>query len=169
MNAAKLSFKYATQYYEKFPKSPEVEKAYIKVRGFWLSILSLTKNLQVKNKYFGFSAMHILYKYNLAQEKYIQLATNPETLIENLYKDDRILKQAESVNLNCPGLYFINASYIKMYSYTLSNMCVNMVGVRLISPNDIIFSMRILYSVFFLFKFKSFSGLLKICIKFCFH
>lgn len=47
--------------------------------------------------------MHILYKFNLAEDKYLQLVTLPESLIESLYMDGRILNQAESVNLTCPG------------------------------------------------------------------
>ncbi|CAG9812993.1 unnamed protein product [Phaedon cochleariae] len=81
--AAKLSYKYAAKYIEKYPSSPDVAKAYMKV----------------KNKYFGFSAMHILYKYNLATEKYLGLVSHPESLVENLYMDERIVKGIESVSL----------------------------------------------------------------------
>lgn len=55
--------------------------------------------------------MHILYKFNLTEDKYLQLVSQPESLIESLYMDERILKQAESVSLSCPGnlfMYLIN-------------------------------------------------------------
>ncbi|KAG5873673.1 hypothetical protein JTB14_013339 [Gonioctena quinquepunctata] len=88
VNAACLSYKYASEYLKTNPDKPDVEIAYKKV----------------KNKYYGFSAMHILHKFNLADKKYLQLVTQPEALVENLYMDERILKQAESVGFGYPDI-----------------------------------------------------------------
>ncbi|KAJ8978820.1 hypothetical protein NQ317_018911 [Molorchus minor] len=88
VNAAQLSFKYAKKYKETHPNSPDVEKAFVKV----------------KNKYYSFSAMHILHIFQLTDNKYIQLVAQPEDLIDALYMDDKILKQADSVDLSCPDI-----------------------------------------------------------------
>ncbi|KAJ8923927.1 hypothetical protein NQ315_006703 [Exocentrus adspersus] len=88
VNAAQLSYKYAQQYKDKYPNSADVDKAYVKV----------------KTKYYSFSAMHILYTFQLADDKYIQLVAQPEDLIDALYQDGRIIKQAECVSLSCPDI-----------------------------------------------------------------
>uniref|UniRef100_A0A6P7F6M5 Kinetochore-associated protein 1 n=1 Tax=Diabrotica virgifera virgifera TaxID=50390 RepID=A0A6P7F6M5_DIAVI len=78
VKAALLSFKYVTAYRNNHLSDGEVERAFIKV----------------KNKYFGLSVCHILNRFNLAKESYLQLVTQPHSLIEALYMDSRIPKYA---------------------------------------------------------------------------
>lgn len=82
---AKLSYKYA-QLYRDSSNSEKVEKVYTKV----------------KQRYYNYSATHILHKYQLAEEEYLELVAQPIVLISKLYDDPR--NQRRSVQFNCPDI-----------------------------------------------------------------
>ncbi|XP_023312485.1 kinetochore-associated protein 1-like [Anoplophora glabripennis] len=88
VNAAELSYKYAKKYKEKNPNCSDIEAACIKV----------------KTKYYSSSAMHILHTFQLAEDKYLQLVAQPDDLVHALYRDERIVEQAECINFSCPDI-----------------------------------------------------------------
>nr|XP_023019428.1 kinetochore-associated protein 1 [Leptinotarsa decemlineata] len=112
VNAASLSYKYATKYIKSNPDSLDVETAYKKV----------------KNKYYGYSAMHILHKFNLADDKYLNLVTQPDTLVENLYMDPRIIKQAQSVNLGYPDINRAVDSLAELFALKITKMRISLLN-----------------------------------------
>ncbi|CAH1987145.1 unnamed protein product [Acanthoscelides obtectus] len=87
VDAARMSYAYAKKYRQANPDVAEVENSFVKVKA----------------KYFQYSAMHILYKYNLADDNYLELLQNPEALIEALYMDPRIIEHSEFVDFFTSG------------------------------------------------------------------
>nr|CAI5837505.1 unnamed protein product [Callosobruchus analis] len=92
VDAARMSYEYAKKYRQANPDIAEVENSYVKV----------------KSKYFQYSAMHILYKYDLADDNYLELLQNPQALIEALYMDPRIIEYSEFVDFFASGGSDIN-------------------------------------------------------------
>ncbi|XP_076262126.1 kinetochore component rough deal [Rhynchophorus ferrugineus] len=86
VNFAELSYKYAQVYRQSSTK--DVDKIYNKV----------------KQRYFNYSAMHILYKYGLTNPKYLNLVAQPNALIAELYTDPRIVNQVDSIDFYCPDI-----------------------------------------------------------------
>nr|CAH7754907.1 unnamed protein product [Callosobruchus chinensis] len=92
VDAARMSYEYARKYRQANPDVAEVENSYVKV----------------KSKYFQYSAMHILYKYDLADDNYLELLQNAEALVEALYMDPRIIEYSEFADFFASGSFDIN-------------------------------------------------------------
>ncbi|CAH1127816.1 unnamed protein product [Ceutorhynchus assimilis] len=85
---AQLSYKYAKLYREANPDNAEVEKVYAKV----------------KQRYLNYSAIHILHKYQLVKENYLEQVAQPTDLIWELYNDSRIELFFDNLIADCPDI-----------------------------------------------------------------
>ncbi|XP_048519946.1 uncharacterized protein LOC109536795 isoform X3 [Dendroctonus ponderosae] len=84
---AKLSYKFAKLYWES-DINQSVKQTYVKV----------------KQRFFNYSASHILHKYQLARVKYLGLVAKPSDLITELYNDRSIESFYNNAVNQCPGI-----------------------------------------------------------------
>ncbi|XP_050299844.1 uncharacterized protein LOC126738517 isoform X2 [Anthonomus grandis grandis] len=85
---AELSYKYVQLYREANPEDENVKKVFDKLEKI----------------YFNFSAMHILYKYQLGEENYLKKVAQPSELIWELYNDPRIEANFDDLMFECPDI-----------------------------------------------------------------
>ncbi|XP_060529195.1 kinetochore-associated protein 1 isoform X2 [Cylas formicarius] len=105
VNFAKLGYKYAKMYKERHA-GEDVEQVYQKV----------------KQRYYNYSAMHVLYKYQLPEKKYQELVAQPKKLISALYEDPRILLKAVNVMVYCPDINSAVSDLTELFGLNLEKV-----------------------------------------------
>ncbi|KAL1498340.1 hypothetical protein ABEB36_009153 [Hypothenemus hampei] len=122
---AELAFKYAELYFRTFPNE-EVEKIFNKV----------------KQRYFNYTAIHILHKYELANNRCLEQVSQPILLIGELYKDPRIDSYFDDISFELPDINSAVQELCHFFELDFTHECKNILKALWTVESPLIFDCK---------------------------